>query len=68
MTVPIARSDIIQGANWPEPVEVALVEEIDGGAYVRIVGELRQSRGHVDRFLSREEAGRLTAQTKLTGL
>ncbi|MCL4543922.1 MAG: DUF3883 domain-containing protein [Chloroflexi bacterium] len=55
----IAKGDTIQSAIWPEPVEVALVEEIDGGAYVRIVGELRQSRGHVDQFLSRAEAAQL---------
>ena len=40
----ITSGDIIQGARWPEPLQVELVEELNNGAYVRVVGVTRHSR------------------------
>jgi hypothetical protein len=55
----ITRGDIIQGARWPEPVQVELVEELNHGAYVRVVGVTRHSRVHVDQLLPRSEVAQL---------
>src|SRR6266566_5549885 len=55
----ITRGDIIQGARWPEPVQVELVEELNNGAYVRVVGVTRHSRMHVDQLLPRDEVAQL---------
>ncbi len=46
------KGDIFQGAQWLEPVQVGLVEEIGQGAYVRGAGVTRHSRMHVDQLLS----------------
>src|SRR6266571_3856538 len=55
----ITSGDIIQGARWPEPVQVELVEELNNGAYVRVVGVTRHSRMHVDQLLPRDEVAQL---------
>jgi hypothetical protein len=55
----ITSGDIIQGARWPEPVQVELVEELNQGAYVRVVGVTRHSRMHVDQLLPRDEVAQL---------
>ncbi len=55
----ITFDDIIQGARWPEPVQVELVEELGQGAYIRIVGVTRHSRMHVDQLLPRDEVAQL---------
>jgi len=55
----ITSGDIIQGARWPEPVQVELVEEVNGGAYLRVVGVTRHSRAHVDQLLPRDEVAQL---------
>ena len=55
----ITSGDTIQGARWPEPVQVELVEELNQGAYVRVVGVTRHSRMHVDQLLPREEVAQL---------
>ncbi len=44
---------IIKGPNWPEPVEIKLVEE--AGDYVHIVGATKNSRQHIDQLISKEE-------------
>ena len=56
----IASGDVIQGARWPEPVQVELVEELNQGAYVRVVGVTRHSRMHVDQLLPRDEVAQLS--------
>src|SRR5437870_80762 len=55
----ITSGDIIQGARWPEPVQVELVEELNHGAYVRVVGVTRHSRMHIDQLLPRDEVAQL---------
>jgi len=55
----ITSGDIIQGARWPEPVQVELVEELNHGAYVRVVGVTRHTRMHVDQLLPRDEVAQL---------
>src|SRR6266853_904801 len=55
----ITSGDTIQGARWPEPVQVELVEELNQGAYVRVVGVTRHSRMHVDQLLPRDEVAQL---------
>ncbi len=55
---------IITGPNWPEPVEITLIEE--AGDYVHIVGATRNSRQHIDQLISQAEfaqfkPGQLTA-------
>src|SRR6266699_4366841 len=55
----ITSGDIIQGPRWPEPVQVELVEELNHGAYVRVVGVTRHTRMHVDQLLPRDEVAQL---------
>jgi superfamily II DNA or RNA helicase len=55
----IKRGSIISGANWPEPVEVKLIEEVEEfEGYIRIVGTTTSSRSSVDDVISREELSR----------
>lgn len=49
----ITPRSIIQGASWPEPVEVSQVEDL--GDYVRIVGVMTKSRALVDQVLLKSE-------------
>ncbi len=49
----ITPGSIIQGARWPEPIKVDLVE--DHGEYVRIVGALMNSRTHIDQMVPKVE-------------
>ena len=49
----IKQGSIIKGSNWPEPVEIKLIEET--GEYVHIVGATTLSREHVDQIILREE-------------
>ena len=49
----IKQGSIIKGFNWPEPVEINLVE--DTGEYVHIVGFTIHSREHIDQIIPREE-------------
>ena len=49
----VGPGSIIKGYNWPEPVEVKLVEEY--GDYIHIVGATTISRSHIDQIISREE-------------
>jgi len=44
---------IIKGPNWPEPVEIKLVEET--GEYVHIVGATTHSGEHIDQIIPRDE-------------
>lgn len=55
----IAKGDVIQGSAWPEPVQVELVEELQHGQYVRVVGVSLRSRQHIDQLLTVEEAAQL---------
>ena len=47
------KGTIIKGPNWPEPVEIKLIE--DAGDYVHIVGATKNSRQHIDQLISKEE-------------
>jgi len=49
----IKPGTIIRGPNWPEPVEIKQIEEID--AYYRIIGSTTLSNRHVDQIIPREE-------------
>lgn len=55
----ITPHSIIQGASWPEPVEVLQVEDL--GEYVRIVGVMTRSRAHVDQVLPKAEIGQIAS-------
>ncbi len=55
----ITPHSIIQGASWPEPVEVSQVEDL--GDYVRIVGVMTKSRAHVDQVLPKAEIGQIAS-------
>lgn len=49
----IPKGTIIKGSNWPEPVELKLIE--DEGDYIRIVGSMKNSRQHIDQLILKEE-------------
>ncbi len=49
----IKQGSTIRGSNWPEPVEVKLVEDM--GEYVHLVGVTAHSRDAVDDVIPREE-------------
>jgi len=49
----IKQGSIIKGPNWPEPVEVKLIE--DKGEYIQIVGITTRSRDLVDDVIPRTE-------------
>ncbi|GAK55080.1 helicase domain protein [Candidatus Vecturithrix granuli] len=51
------QGTIITGPNWPEPVEIKLIEET--GDYVHIVGATKHSRQHIDQLLSKAEFAQL---------
>lgn len=49
----IRKGTIIKGPNWPEPVEIKLIEE--AGDYVHIVGATKSTHQHIDQLISKEE-------------
>ena len=49
----IKKGSIIKGPNWPEPVEIKLIEE--SGDYFHIVGVTKNSRQHIDDLIPRSE-------------
>ena len=49
----IKPGDIIKGNQWPEPVEIKLVEEDE--KYFHIVGVTINSRKYVDQIILRDE-------------
>ena len=49
----IKQGSTIRGPNWPEPVEVKLIEDM--GEYVHLVGVTAHSRDSVDDVIPREE-------------
>lgn len=49
----IKQGSIISGPNWPEPIEVKLIEEI--GDFVHIVGATKQAGEHIDQLIPRNE-------------
>lgn len=57
--IPINKGDVIRGPRWPEPVEVNLVEILNAGAYVRVVGATLHSRTHVDNLLDEEAVAQI---------
>jgi SNF2 family DNA or RNA helicase len=50
---PIQPGTIIQGPQWPEPVEIKLIEE--AGDYVHIVGATVRTRQHIDQIIPKIE-------------
>ena len=53
----IKSGDIIESHQWPEPVQIDLVEEM--GEDVRLVGSTVHSRDHIDVMLTRDEVNEL---------
>ena len=53
----IKSGDIIESHNWPEPVQIDLVEEV--GEYVRLVGSTVHSREYINAMLTRDEVSEL---------
>ncbi len=49
----IKQGTVITGPNWPEPVEIKLIEE--AGEYVHIVGATKNSRQHIDQLIAKKE-------------
>ncbi|MCD6472213.1 DUF3883 domain-containing protein [Candidatus Aerophobetes bacterium] len=54
----IKQGNIIKGLNWPEPVEIKLIEET--GGYIHIVGVTTISYSHIDQLISREEFSKIS--------
>lgn len=52
--------EIIQGPQWPEPVEVNFSEDL--GEYVRIVGVTINSRVHIDRLIKKTDLPEIEAK------
>ncbi|GER93790.1 helicase [hot springs metagenome] len=56
----LKKGSIIRGAYWPEPVEIKLIERVNGlEGYVQIVGSTLNSRTHIDQIISEEEFQRI---------
>ena len=49
----IKQGSVIKGPNWPESVEIKLIEE--AGEYVHIVGATTDSGAHIDQIIPRDE-------------
>ncbi len=49
----IKQGSIIKGPNWPEPVEIKLIER--AGDYIHIVGATKNTRQHVDDLIPLSE-------------
>jgi SNF2 family DNA or RNA helicase len=58
----LKKGSIIRGPNWPEPVEIKLIEKLSG--YVRIVGSTLNSRIHIDQVIPEEEFQRIIVDDK----
>ena len=56
----IGPGSVVKGSNWPEPVEIKLVEE--AGDYIHIIGATTISRNHVDQIIPRDEFLRLSTE------
>jgi len=56
----IKPGSIVRGHNWPEPVEVKLVE--DSGDYIHIVGATIISGDHVDAVIPKDEFSKLSVE------
>ncbi len=56
----IQSGSVINGPQWPEPVEVNYSE--DFGEYVRIVGITIHSRVHIDRLINKSDLPDTEAQ------
>lgn len=54
----IKQGSIIKSSNWPEPVEIKLIEEM--GEYVHIVGATTLSREHIDQIIPSEEFSKIS--------
>ena len=53
----IKSGDIVESHQWPEPVEVNLVNDM--GEYVQLVGSTVRSRAHIDSLLTRDQVNAL---------
>ena len=53
----IKSGDIVRSHQWPEPVQIDLVEEV--GEDIRLVGSTVNSRDHIDAMLTRDEVDEL---------
>ncbi len=57
-TLSIRPGDVVEGSRWPEPLQIDMIEPV-GKDYVRLVGVLLRSRGHIDQVLPLQEATHL---------
>ena len=60
----IKQGTIVKGYNWPEPVEIKLLE--DNGDYVHIVGATILSREHIDDIIPKDEFLKLSIERSNT--
>ena len=56
----IKPGSIIKGSNWPEPVDIKLIEE--AGDYIHIVAATTLSRDHIDQIIPRDEFEKFTVE------
>lgn len=56
----IKPGSIVKGFNWPEPIEIKLIEET--GEYVHIVGATTLSREHIDQIIPFEEFSKILVE------
>src|SRR3972149_11978399 len=60
----IRHGSVVRGPNWPEPVEIKLIEE--KGRYVHIVGATTISRTHIDQIIPAAEFQKFVIEEKTT--
>src|SRR3990172_13126561 len=60
----IRHGSVVSGPNWPEPVEIKLIEE--KGGYIHIVGATTISRTHIDQIIPAAEFQKFVIEEKIT--
>src|SRR3990167_8256724 len=60
----IRHGSVVRGPNWPEPVEIKLIEE--KGGYIHIVGATTISRTHIDQIIPAAEFQKFVIEEKTT--
>src|SRR3990172_4442260 len=60
----IRHGSVVSGPNWPEPVEIKLIEE--KGGYIHIVGATTISRTHIDQIIPAADFQKFVIEEKTT--
>lgn len=60
----IKPGSILKGSNWPEPVEIKLIEEFSD--FIHIVGATTLSGNHIDQIIPRDEFSKVTISEVLS--